>query len=164
MVSSWSVVPCAAWPGAVPCRAGTRSWVVPFRAPEAVAAELGVETVTINTDYSGEEGASATRSLLARRSRPTAIVYDNDVMALAGVAVAQEMGVPVPEGVSIVAWDDSPLCRLVHPSLSAVSRDIAAYGARAAECLLDVIAGRRIEGFQDATPKLVPRGSTAPPA
>lgn len=133
------------------------------RAMEAVAAELGVTTVTVGTDYSGEEGASATRSLLSRRPRPTAIVYDNDVMAVAGVSVAQEMGVPVPDGLSIVAWDDSPLCRLVHPRLSAVSRDIAAYGAHAAECLLDVIAGRKTTGFQDSTPKLVPRGSTAPP-
>jgi hypothetical protein len=32
------------------------------------------------------------------------------------------------------------------------------------ECLLDVIAGREVTGFQDATPKFVPRGSTAPPS
>ncbi|MEV5410605.1 LacI family DNA-binding transcriptional regulator [Thermopolyspora sp. NPDC052614] len=134
------------------------------RAMDEIAAELGVETITVYTDYSGEEGASATRSLLARRPRPTAIVYDNDVMAVAGAAVAQEMGVPVPGGLSIVAWDDSPLCRLVHPRMSAVSRDIAGYGAHAAECLLDVIAGREITAFQDATPKFVPRGSTAPPS
>lgn len=135
------------------------------RAMEKIGAGLGVETVTINTDYSGEEGANATRSLLSRCSRrPTAIIYDNDVMAVAGLAVAQEMGIPVPDGLSIVAWDDSPLCRLVRPSLSAVSRDIAAYGAHAAECLLDVVAGRRTTGMQDATPVLVPRGSTAPPS
>jgi DNA-binding LacI/PurR family transcriptional regulator len=131
---------------------------------DEVAAELGAETVTLYTDYSGEEGAAATRTLLARRSRPTAIVYDNDVMAVAGAAVAQEMGVVVPDRLSIVAWDDSPLCRLVHPRMSAVSRDIAAYGAHAVECLLDVIAGREVTGFQDATPKFVPRGSTAPPS
>jgi DNA-binding LacI/PurR family transcriptional regulator len=134
------------------------------KAMDEIAAELGVRTVTVYTDYSGEDGASATRSLLTRRSRPTAIVYDNDVMAVAGSAVAQEMGVSVPGSLSIVAWDDSPLCRLVHPRMSAVSRDIAGYGAHAAEFLLDVIAGREVGAFRDSTPKFVPRGSTAPPS
>jgi DNA-binding LacI/PurR family transcriptional regulator len=44
-----------------------------------------------------------------------------------------------------------------------VSRDISAYGSHAAECLLDLVAGREVTAFQDSTPKLVPRGSTAPP-
>jgi DNA-binding LacI/PurR family transcriptional regulator len=130
---------------------------------EAVAALGLVEVTTINTDYTGEEGARATRALLSRRPAPTAIIYDNDVMAVAAVAVAQEMGVCIPRELSIVAWDDSPLCQLVHPQLSAVSRDIAAYGARAAERLLAIVNGTPVSTVQDATPRLVPRGSTAPP-
>lgn len=121
------------------------------------------EMTTINTDYSGEQGAQATRTLLARRPAPTAIIYDNDVMAVAGVAVAHEMGVRVPQALSIVAWDDSALCQLVHPQLSAISRDIAAYGGHAAQRLLDIIAGNPAGNYEDTTPRLVPRGSTAPP-
>jgi DNA-binding LacI/PurR family transcriptional regulator len=128
------------------------------------AEELGLPApVTINTDYTGEEGARATRALLSRRPAPTAIIYDNDVMAVAGVAVAQEMGVAVPREVSMVAWDDSPLCQLVHPQMSAVSRDIAAYGAHAAERLLSIVNGTPAGTVEDTTPRLVPRGSTAPP-
>jgi DNA-binding LacI/PurR family transcriptional regulator len=128
------------------------------------ADRLGLgEAVTVSTDYSGEEGARATRRLLSAASRPTAIVYDNDIMAIAGLAVAQEMGVAVPDGLSIVAFDDSPLCRLVHPPLTALVRDIPAYGARAARQLLDVIGGRAAGSVQDETARLVPRGSTAPP-
>jgi DNA-binding LacI/PurR family transcriptional regulator len=128
------------------------------------AVELGLASPeTVNTDYSGEEGARATRALLSGRPAPTAIIYDNDVMAVAGVAVAQEMGVVIPRELSMVAWDDSPLCQLVHPQLSAVSRDIAAYGAHAAERLLAVINGTQAGTSEDATPRLVPRGSTAPP-
>ena len=51
----------------------------------AASRRLGlVEAVTVSTDYTGEEGARATRRLLSSPARPTAIVYDNDVMAIAG--------------------------------------------------------------------------------
>ena len=121
------------------------------------------KVITMTTDYTGEAGAQATRTLLARRPAPTAIIYDNDVMAVAGIAVAHEMGIEVPRELSMVAWDDSPLCQLTHPQLSAVSRDIAAFGAHAAQRLLQVVAGEPVSSFEDATPVLVPRGSTAPP-
>ena len=118
----------------------------------------------IDTDYTWEQGARITRTLLARKNRPTAITYDNDVMAVAALGVAREMGVSVPGELSIVAGDDSQLCVLVHPELTALSRDIAAYGAHAAHTLLDVISGKEPSSFQDATAHLVPRASTAPPA
>lgn len=120
------------------------------------------EIVTIGTDYSGEEGAAATRALLSRAPAPTAILYDNDVMAVAGLSVAAEMRVAVPAEVSMVAWDDSALCRLVHPRLSALGRDIAGYGATAAGLLLDLVDGGPVAPVQDATPRLLPRGSTGP--
>jgi DNA-binding LacI/PurR family transcriptional regulator len=129
------------------------------------AARLGLRHVeTLNTDYTGDEGARATRALLSRRPAPTAIIYDNDVMAVAGVAVAHEMRVAIPAEVSVVAWDDSPLCQLVHPQLSAVGRDIVGYGARAADRLLELISGAEVGNLQDTTPQLVPRGSTAAPS
>ncbi|MEV0329762.1 LacI family DNA-binding transcriptional regulator [Micromonospora echinospora] len=131
---------------------------------ERVCRELGlVDAVTVPSDYTGEEGSRATRRLLSSPGRPTAVIYDNDVMAVAGLAVAQEMGLAVPGDLSIVAWDDSPLCRLVHPPLTALGRDIPAYGAHAARNLLAAIAGETVGAFQDETAHLTPRGSTAPP-
>lgn len=121
------------------------------------------DAVTVPSDYTGEEGARATRRLLSSAARPTAVIYDNDVMAIAGLSVAQEMGLVVPADLSIVAWDDSPLCQLVHPPLTALSRDIPAYGAHAARQLLAVIGGADPAGLQDETAHLTPRGSTAPP-
>ncbi|MGK5443907.1 LacI family DNA-binding transcriptional regulator [Micromonospora sp. URMC 105] len=129
-----------------------------------VCRRLGLaDAVTVWSDYTGEEGARATRRLLSSADRPTAVIYDNDVMAIAGLSVAQEMGLAVPGDLSIVAWDDSPLCRLVHPPLTALGRDIPAYGAHAARQLLAVIAGEPVTGVQDETAHLTPRGSTAPP-
>src|SRR5690606_9305209 len=105
----------------------------------SVCRRLGLgEAVGESTDYSGEQGAAATRRLLSTHPAPTALIYDNDILAIAGLAVAQEMGVSVPADLSIVAFDDSPLCRLVHPPLTALTRDIPAYGAEAARELLAV--------------------------
>ena len=123
------------------------------------------EATSVVSDYSGEEGARITRRLLSSRRRPTAIIYDNDVMAIAGLGVVQEMGLSVPGDLSIVAWDDSVLCRLVHPPMTALQRDIPAYGARAAELLLALIDGQPpAGGVQDATARLAPRGSTGRPS
>ncbi|GAA3162322.1 LacI family DNA-binding transcriptional regulator [Nonomuraea roseoviolacea] len=130
---------------------------------ESLAA-LGLEEApAAHTDHTGEQGARATRRLLSSRSRPTAIVYDNDVTALAGLSVAQEMGLRVPAGLSVVAWDDSPLCQVVRPPLTTTARDIPASGARAAQLLLRMAAGEQVTGVEDAAARLRPRGSTAPP-
>jgi DNA-binding LacI/PurR family transcriptional regulator len=133
------------------------------RAFNEICASLALEAVTVPSDYTGEEGGRATRRLLIDTDRPTAIIYDNDVMAVAGLAVAQEMGLAVPGDLSIVAWDDSPLCSLVHPPLTALSRDIAEYGAHAARELLAAIDGKQVGNVEAGPAHLTPRGSTAPP-
>ena len=50
-----------------------------------------------------------------------------------------------------------------HPPLTAMSRDIPAYGALAARRLLQIIEGQPASSSQDTTAHLIPRGSTAPP-
>jgi DNA-binding LacI/PurR family transcriptional regulator len=132
---------------------------------DAVAARLGLTwSTTVDTDYSPEQGAQATRRLLSAASPPTAIVYDNDVMAVAGVSVAHEMGVDVPADVSIMAWDDSVLCEITYPPLTAVSRDSTGYGARVARTLLALLNGEVVTEVEEDPPRLVVRGSTARPA
>ncbi|MDT0266356.1 LacI family DNA-binding transcriptional regulator [Streptomyces sp. DSM 44915] len=130
---------------------------------DRVTAELGVSGRTLEADYSGEGGAAATRELLSGARPPTAVLYDNDVMALSGVTAAHGLGLRVPADVSMVAWDDSALCELVHPPLTALRRDIGGYGARAARRLRDAAAGRRPGDVQAPAPSLTLRGSTAPP-
>lgn len=131
---------------------------------EAAVRALGVSGVRqVATDRSGEAGARATRSLLAEAERPTAIVYDNDIMAVAGLAVAVEAGLGVPADVSLLAWDDSPLCRVTHPTLSAMGHDVHGFGADVARTLFGVI-GREGPGSHPVpAPVLTPRGSTAAP-
>ncbi|MFD2419352.1 LacI family DNA-binding transcriptional regulator [Amycolatopsis pigmentata] len=130
---------------------------------ERVAAERGMRVRVVDGDFSAEEGARLTRELLRGRKRPTAIVFDNDVMAVAGLAVAQELGVAVPTELSIVSWEDSPLCRLVHPPLTALARDIPAFGMTAARTLADILDGGEPHAVQAETLSLAVRGTTAPP-
>ncbi|MBO3732475.1 LacI family DNA-binding transcriptional regulator [Glycomyces niveus] len=137
------------------------------------AAGLDFESATmVHSDYTGEQGAQITRRLLSSANRPTAIVYDNDVMAVAGLGVAHELGLEIPEQLSLVAWDDSPLCRLTHPALTSLTRDIPAYGAKCAEVLLTLIGAAeasappgpeaRAFSVQCKPAQLSPRGSTGP--
>jgi DNA-binding LacI/PurR family transcriptional regulator len=139
----------------------TQVRIAAFRAA-MLAHGLGGPPV-LETDFTWEEGARATRALLSRRDRPTAIMFDNDVMALAALNVAQEMGISVPAELSIVAGDDSQLCVLARPALTALSRDIQAYGVRTARVLLDMIDGRTPESQPADAARLVVRASTAAP-
>jgi DNA-binding LacI/PurR family transcriptional regulator len=102
----------------------------------------GVEAFSVTGDYTAEAGARATRALLEDAGRrPTAVIYDNDLMAVSGLGEAQRMEVSVPGELAIAAWDDSVLCRLVNPPLSALTHDVAAYGAHAARVLLERASG-----------------------
>lgn len=143
-----------------------RYWHTKLRANalREAASAAGLEAVSVEGDYTSEHGAEATRELLRSARPPTAILYDNDLMAMSGLSVAQHMGVQVPAELSIVAWDDSALCELVHPSLTALRRDIAAGGAEGARRLIKLISGSQVGNYQEPPPVLIKRGSTGSPA
>lgn len=129
----------------------------------AEAAALGLAAAPIFTaDYSAETAVTATRAALTAPEPPTALVFDNDVMAVAALGVAQELGLSVPGDLSLVAWDDSALCSLVRPALTAVRRPIVERGAAAVRLLLDLIDGGPAEHLRTAAPELVLRGTTGP--
>ena len=143
-----------------------RFWHTKIRtdAFKAAAAAAGAEAICVEADYTGEHGAAATRRLLRSKRPPTAIVYDNDIMAVSGLSAAAAMGFDIPAELSIVAWDDSPLCALVHPPLTTLTRDIAAYGANAARTLIQLADGIAVDDVEAAPPVLTLRGSTASPS
>lgn len=130
-----------------------------------VRTTLGTEVDSVPTDFSDAQGAEATRRLLRADPRCTAIVYDSDVMAIAGLGVATEMGLSVPADISLVSFDDSVLTTMAHPPVTALTRDTFALGTLTATELLRVMAdGPDPRATQAPTPRLVVRGTTAPPA
>ena len=127
----------------------------------AVAA-LGGTVETLECEYTGPQASELSRQLLSRAELPTAVVYASDVMALAGMAVASELGVRVPAQLSVVSWDDSHLTTLVHPSVTALWRDTPGYGATAASVLLDLVEGRHRGRTQMPPSTLRVRETTGP--
>jgi DNA-binding LacI/PurR family transcriptional regulator len=126
------------------------------------ARAAGAEAVCVEADHTGSRGAEATQRLLESAEPPTAILYDNDLMAVSGLGAAQRMGIGVPAELSLVAWDDSPLCELVNPPLTALSRDTAAYGAAAARVLVAAANGAQVGHVEVETPVLTVRSSSGP--
>ncbi|WP_311765080.1 LacI family DNA-binding transcriptional regulator [Streptomyces zingiberis] len=118
--------------------------------------------VTAEGDYSAEAGERLTSLLLTAETPPTAILYDNDVMAVAGLSAAGALDVPVPERLSVIAWDDSVLCRLASPPLTTMSLDVHGYGAAVARALLGLVDGRPVPERGPHLARYVPRGSTGP--
>jgi DNA-binding LacI/PurR family transcriptional regulator len=130
------------------------------QALEAARVAPGPELVG---DFTGPGGAAATRALLDLAEPPTAIVYANDVMAIAGMGVAIGLGLQVPGDLSVTGFDDVPLAAHVAPPLTTVRQDALGWGRAAAEVLLAVGEGRPAADVElpPATP--VFRASTGPP-
>ncbi len=81
-------------------------------------------------------------------------------MALAGLGVARELGLRVPADLSVLAWGDSPLCALVRPAITSLSRDAVSDGGHAVRLLLDCVEGEAPAHVEVRAPELIIRAST----
>lgn len=129
----------------------------------AAVREAGVSGVVAQGDFTGRGGSAATRRLLRRPDRPTAIVYANDLMAAAGLSTARQAGLDVPADLSVIGFDDAPLSAHLHPPLTTVAQDIAPWARTAAAMLLDLTEGGSPADAVLPAARLVIRSSTAPP-
>lgn len=111
-----------------------------------------------------EAGYKHGLDLLSRPERPTAIFAGSDMQALGVLRAARELGLRVPDELSVVGYDDLPLASWVGPALTTVRQPLAEMGAAATRILFDLIAGRapQVRRLSLAT-ELVVRESTAPP-
>ncbi|MDR6970119.1 LacI family DNA-binding transcriptional regulator [Leifsonia shinshuensis] len=131
---------------------------------EEAARAAGLEPVVVPTDFSPEQGASATAALLDGEDRPTAIVYGNDPMAIAGMGVAHERGLDLPGELSVTGLDGSHIGSFVYPSLTTLDNDPAGFGLAAATALLRLVEDGEAADVALPPARLVVRASTAPPA
>ncbi|WP_328345570.1 LacI family DNA-binding transcriptional regulator [Micromonospora sp. NBC_00421] len=131
---------------------------------EQALAAAGLPTGrSIESDFSAAGGAQATRTLLEGDDPPTAIVYGNDLMAIAGLSIAVQQGIRVPDELSITGFDDTELAGYVNPALTTVRTDPFGWGRAAADALLDLIDGKPEADIPIPPARLIVRGSTAPP-
>ncbi|WP_277212472.1 LacI family DNA-binding transcriptional regulator [Isoptericola croceus] len=127
-----------------------------------LAATAGlVATVDVVEAASAPEAGAAAARLLADQGRPSAVVTDGDITALAVLEAVRHRGLQVPWDVSVVSGADAETCRLVDPQLTAVSRPWCAMGVPIAFAL-----GVTADGPVPDPPcaRLVIRGTTAPPS
>jgi len=112
--------------------------------------------------YTFESGIACARTLLEKPEPPTAIFASNDEMAVGVIYTAQEMGVKVPEDLSVAGFDDSALATRIRPSLTTIRRPVREMARLATTKLIASIDGREEEArvgiFLD--PVLIIRDST----
>lgn len=116
-------------------------------------------------DYRRGAGREAALELLQRPERPTAIFAANDLSALGALDAAQELGIAVPGGLSLIGFDDIPDASAVEPRLTTVAQPLNEMGAQALTMLVDQLAGNE-DGrlHHHLSSRLVVRETTAPPA
>lgn len=103
--------------------------------------------------------------LLGRLDRPTAVFAGADAQALGLLRAAHELGLRVPDDVSVVGYDDLPLASWLAPSLTTVRQPLAEMAALATQMLLALSGGEPMTAQKvELGTELIVRESTAPPA
>jgi LacI family transcriptional regulator len=117
--------------------------------------------------YSFESGVACAEALLARRPRPTAIFASNDEMAAGVYKAAFRLKIAIPDELSVVGFDDSPVASRLSPALTTIRLPIRDMARLAASKLLPVngAAGDAASsGVSRIVPHLVVRDSTRAPS
>ncbi len=129
----------------------------------AGVTDAGVEpTVVWETPASlVEHGAAAGRALLQGSDRPTAVICQSDLLASGVVLAARELGLRVPEDVSVAGFDGLDLPWLAPDVLTSVSQPLAAKGAAIGDAVADLLAGRDAE--ERVLPVVLRVGTTTGP-
>ena len=103
------------------------------------AAEIEFdESIVRSGDWLPLRGYQLAFELLQKKKRPTAILCGNDLMAIGVLEAASELGLRVPEDLSVMGYDDQELSRYTHPPLSTLVLPNYEMGQRATETLLDI--------------------------
>ena len=113
-------------------------------------------------DFTEESGYAATRELLDASPRPTALLCANDRIAIGAYAATADAGGRVPEDVSVVGFDDTPIARYVRPTLTTVAIPTYEMGLAAVRLLLSQLEGDGVPELETMPTRLVIRDSTAP--
>ena len=114
--------------------------------------------------FSYEHGIAGGAVLLDLPQPPTAVFAGSDETALGVIEAARARGLRVPEDLSVVGFDDTPVARLAAPPLTTVRQPLREMGAVAVRTALRLAAGERVDSHHvELATELVVRQSTAHP-
>ncbi len=105
----------------------------------AAMADHGLNSAdlsSVETQYTAPAGAQAFRNLMELNPRPTVVMCGNDVMAAGALRAAADMGLKVPQDVSVTGFDDIDLAEIVTPALTTIHVPDQGMGRHAARVLI----------------------------
>jgi len=114
-------------------------------------------------NYTFETGVTAANRLFDLSPRPTAIFASNDEMAAGIVFAARERGIGVPDELSVIGFDDTPIAAHIWPPLTTVRWPIVSMARAAARKLVGDMIGSTGEQPSMLPSMLIHRASVAPP-
>jgi DNA-binding LacI/PurR family transcriptional regulator len=130
-------------------------------------SEHGIETRTEwiqQGDWSPASGTNAVRNLLNQGTSFSAVFAQNDRMALGAMKSLLDVGLRVPQDISVIGFDDMPLVSYFQPALTTVRQDMYRIGQLAAQTLIQLIEQNNMSHTQFQIPaELVIRDSTGHP-
>jgi LacI family transcriptional regulator len=115
------------------------------------------ESLVAGDAFSMESGEIAGRALLSRADRPTAVFAVNDNTAIGVMSAAHNLGLRIPDDLSVVGYNDIPIAARLPTPLTTIRVPFRQIAEGALNLLRDNSAGQQLV----ATPTLIPRGSTA---
>jgi LacI family transcriptional regulator len=116
-----------------------------------------------STSYSEEGGYQAGQQLLSGPGRPTAIFAGADIAAVGVLRAAHELGLRIPEDLSLAGYDNTTIASIAPINLTSVDQAGHDMGVTAARLLCERMDGRDRSVLTSAAPKLVIRNTTRPP-
>ncbi len=129
---------------------------------EALGA-AGIEPVEVVAHFRPVTAAhDVVRALLERPDRPTALLCFSDVFAAQAVRAAADLGLRVPEDLSVVGFDDADFAPTLRPALTTVRQRVAEKGRAAVDALTALIDGGTPRQRVRLSTELVVRDSTGP--
>ncbi len=99
------------------------------------------ESLIIKGEFRDKAGYDAMQQLLNLEHPPTAVFAANDLLAIGALKAAQSRGYQVPDDISIVGMDDIYAAATTSPALTTITKPKAENGVRAAQFLLERMAG-----------------------
>ena len=115
-----------------------------------------------DADYSYLSGLSAADRLLRQQPRPTAVFCVSDILALSVISRAHDLGLRVPEDLSVTGFDDVDYTTMFHPKLTTVAQPCYEMGQESLRILLRMLRGEPVSVTRNFLPyKLVLRESVA---
>ncbi|GAA1387897.1 LacI family DNA-binding transcriptional regulator [Luteococcus peritonei] len=128
-----------------------------------VCGEQGAAARVVHLPSADEmSGRQATQRLVRSPDAPSAVIFDNELLAMGGVAACHDSGLRVGRDVAMASFEDSPACRMQRPAITALRRRSEELGAMAAQSLLAQVSGAAPELRIGPLPELAVRASSGP--